>query len=118
MPLQEATNVILNIISQDPEVKRRTKLTSAEMKTLIDLCLSRCYFLWNEEIHELVVMAEGFLQYHEKRVMNIALNNIPTIELKLFRRYVDDSHARFPDLKQANDFKDILNQQHPKIQYT
>ena len=31
---------------------------------------------------------------------------------------MDNSHARFPDIKQANDFKDILNQQHPKIQYT
>ena len=31
---------------------------------------------------------------------------------------MDDSHARFPDIKQANDFKDVLNQQHPKIQYT
>ena len=50
--------------------------------------------------------------------MNIALNNIPTTTLISFRRYVDDSHARFPDIKQANDFKDVLNQQHPKIQYT
>ena len=49
--------------------------------------------------------------------MTIVLNNIPSIELKAFRRYVDDSHAMFPDIKQANDFKDILNQQHPKIQY-
>ena len=31
---------------------------------------------------------------------------------------MDDSHARFPDIKQANDFKEILNQQHPKTQYT
>ena len=108
----------LDIISQDPEIKRRTKLNIAEMETLINLCLSRCYFLWNDEIHELedsgpiglslmVVMAEGFLQYHEKRAMNIALNNIPTITLISFRRYMDDSHARFPDIKQANDFKDI-----------
>ena len=49
-------------------------------------------------------MAQGFLQYHEKRAINIALNNIPTIELKSFRRYVDNSHARFPDIKQGNDF--------------
>ena len=60
------------------------------MKTLVDLCLSKCYFLWNDEIHELedsgpiglslmVIMAEGFLQYHEKRAINIAMNNIPHI---------------------------------------
>ena len=39
------------------------------------------------------------------------------MELKSFRRYVDDSHAGFPDIKQTNNFKDILNQQHTKIQY-
>lgn len=100
-----------------------------DLKILIELCLSKCYFLWNNEIHELedsgpiglslmVVMAEGFLQHLEKKATEIALRETPTLSLKTYRRYVDDSHARFADRPDAEKFKTILNQQHPKIQYT
>ena len=129
IPLKEATTVILDIIKEDPELKANTKLTIMEIKKLIDVCLSKCYFVWNNEIHELedsgpiglslmVVMAEGFLQYHEKRAINEAIHSIPIINLKSFFRYVDDSHARFDNEEQAETFKVILNKQHPKIQYT
>ena len=129
VPLKEATVIILDMIKEDHQIKEKTKLDIKEIKTLIDLCLSRCYFIWNEVIHELkdsgpiglslmVVIAEGFLQYHEQNAINIALRTSPLIQLKTFYRYVDDSHARFPDEKQAEVFQTILNQQHPKIQYT
>ena len=29
------------------------KLTISETSQLIEVCLHRCYFLWNKEIHEL-----------------------------------------------------------------
>ena len=59
-------------------LKQHTKLTISEIKMLIDLCLSKCYFLWNEEIFELkdsgpiglsltVVIAEAFLQVLGKK---------------------------------------------------
>ena len=35
-----------------------------------------------------------------------------------FKRYVDDSHARSPNVDQATRFLQILNDQDPKIQYT
>ena len=38
--------------------------------------------------------------------------------LSIFRRYVDDSHARFTSKYHANTFKEILNKQDPAIQYT
>ena len=37
---------------------------------------------------------------------------------KTFRRYVDDSHGRFGNLQQAEQFLQVLNSQDPKIQYT
>ena len=129
VPLKEATDVILDMIRQDPEIGTKTKLKIKEIKDLIDLCLQKCYFLWNDEIHELedsgpiglslmVVMAEGFLQYHENNAIKLAMQTNPPIELKTFFRYVDDSHARFPEIEQAERFHLILNQQHQKIQYT
>ena len=57
VPLKEATTVILDLLSCDAELKRRTKLNIKEIKLLIDLCLSKCYFLWNDEIHELRLWA-------------------------------------------------------------
>ena len=38
--------------------------------------------------------------------------------MKSYKRYVDDSHARFPNNDDALRFCDILNQQHPNIKYT
>ena len=117
------------MLSHDAEFQARTKLTVQETTSLMELCLSRCYFLWEEEFHVLensgpvglslmVVVAEAFLQYHENRAFQQALYCDPPIELKSFYRYVDDSHARFPSGEHADRFLDVLNQQHPHIQYT
>ena len=53
VPLKEATNVIVEMISKDVELTQKSKLKINEIKLLIELCLSRCYFLWNDEIHVL-----------------------------------------------------------------
>ena len=48
VPLKEATNVVLDLArNNDYNIKTKTKLNIEEIKTLIELCLSRCYFLWN-----------------------------------------------------------------------
>ena len=104
-------------------------MTIKEIKSLIDICLSRCYFIWNDEIHELenagpiglsimVVMAEGYLQHLEAKAINEALQEQPPIHPKSFQRYVDDSHARFTDIGNAEQFKNVLNRQDQRIQYT
>ena len=129
IPVKEATDVIVDLLKNDSELKKFTKLEIPEIKSLIDICLSRCYFLWNDEIHELensgpiglslmVIMAEGFLQVIEGKAINEALFEQPPINLKSFRRFVDDSHARFPLIECAGRFHDILNKQNDKIQYT
>ena len=66
----------------------------------------------------MVIMAESFLQYNEKKAINIALQINPPIILKSFKRYVDDSHVRFRNFEEADRFKDILNEQHHNIKYT
>ena len=40
------------------------------------------------------------------------------VALKMFRRFVDDSHARFQNKSHANKFLEILNKQDPAIKYT
>ncbi|XP_065667578.1 uncharacterized protein LOC136087887 [Hydra vulgaris] len=129
IPLKEATLILIDQLNKDESCKFSTKLTISETKTLIELCLHRCFFLWNNEIHELensgpislsfmVVLAEFFLQHHEENAFKIAITLNPTLDLKSYLRYVDDSHARFSNIQEAEKFKIILNKQHPAIQYT
>ena len=129
VPLREATNVILDLLNNDNDLKQRTKLTITEIKTLIDLCLSVCYFIWNNEIHKLkdsgpiglslmVVMAESFLQVLEAKAIEEAIYYQPPAAPLSYVRYVDDSHSRFNMINSAETFLNILNKQHPKIKYT
>ena len=129
IPLREATVIMLDLLNQDPDYSKYTKLKIPEIKKLLELCLSKCYFLWNNEIHLLkdsgpiglsimVVMAEGFLQVLEAKAMNEALHRQPPLMILSFFRYVDDSHSRFQEMDSADRFLEILNKQHPKIKYT
>ena len=127
IPVKEATDVLVDQLSKDEEFRTVTKLTIPEVKAMIDLCLSKCYFIWNDEIHELensgpiglslmVSMAESYLQFLEGKAINIAMRE--QIVVKSFKRYVDDSHSRFNELESAEKFQGILNQQDHRIQYT
>ena len=40
------------------------------------------------------------------------------IQPKTFKRYVNDSHARFTSEQHANTFQEILNKKDPAIQYS
>ncbi|XP_065658053.1 uncharacterized protein LOC136082570 [Hydra vulgaris] len=125
----EIQKQLLDQLNKSVSYKNSTKLTLTETKQLIELCLFRCYFLWNSEIHELensgpiglsfmVVLAESFIQYHEEKAIKMAMTMIPSIDIKSFHRYVDDSHTRFSNFKQAEQFQTILNRQHPSLKYT
>ena len=129
VPLNKAITVMIDLLNSDPELRERTKLTINEIKTLIELCLSKCYFLWDGKIYELensgpiglslmVVMSEAFLQVLEKNAIHEAMHRNPPIELKSFYRYVDDSHSRFTNFENADIFQMILNSQDECIKYT
>ena len=129
VPVDEAIVIMVDTLRSDHSVKQRCKLTINEMKELIELCLSKCYFLWNDTFYEMknsgpiglslmVVISESFLQCKEKQAMQDALTITPPLDLKSFYRYVDDSHARFPDFGQSDTFLEILNKQSDKVQYT
>ncbi|XP_065662724.1 uncharacterized protein LOC136085352 [Hydra vulgaris] len=129
IPLGEATKILLDMLEHFPNLNKLTKLSVSEIKSLIELCLYKCYFLWNEEIHELVdsgpiglslmvVLAEGFLQFFENKAIDIALHSNPPLVIKSFFRYVNDSHARFTNKNNAIRFQQILNSQHHAIKYT
>ena len=128
VPISKAVDAIMEIVQADyDDVKKRTRLTLDDIRILIQLCLSKCYFLYNDSIYEIadagpiglslmVIMAEAYLQFIEQKALNIAVGK--QLQPLTYRRYVDDAHARFQAIKQANDFLSILNSQDPRVQYT
>ena len=103
------------------------KITLVDIQQLIELGVSECYFLWSNVIWNLldseptglsimVVLSESYLQNLEKNAIELALTF--DIAPKTFRRYVDDSHARFGSRSSATEFLNVLNSQDLQIQYT
>ena len=109
------------------DLKNRTKLDLNDIKALIELYLSKCYFLWEDIIYLLndsapiglvlmVVIAEA---YHEKNAIDAALRENLPFAPKSFVQYLEDSHARFKNLDSATAFQRILNQKDlVNIKYT
>ena len=51
IPMDKAIDVILQQLSEDYEdLKVRTKLTLVDIQQLIELCVNKCYFLWDNVI--------------------------------------------------------------------
>ena len=126
VPLDKAEDVIVEYLKNDfNNSKRRTKLTLEDIHQLIKLCVSECYFLYNNLIRKLhnsgpiglsimVVLSECYLQRLEEKPIYLffALNVSP----KTFKRYVDDSHDRFENKQQSLQFFEILNKQDSSVQ--
>ena len=53
IPIKEAIIIMVVTLNNDHTIKQRCKLTMNEIKELIELCLSKCYFLWNDNFYEL-----------------------------------------------------------------
>ena len=80
--IDKAIDVIIQQLSEDYEdLKTRTKLKLVNIQQLIKLCVSECYFLWDNVIWNLlnsgpiglsvmVVVSESYLQDLEKMLLN------------------------------------------------
>ena len=60
----------------------------------------------------MVIHAESFLQYHEENALKNVMTLNPPLDLKSYLKYVDDSHARFLNILEEEQFQTILNKQH------
>lgn len=128
IPLDKAIDVLIDTLNKDKEdLQTRTKLTLTDIHKLAELCLSKCYFLFENRLRLLensgpiglsfmVILSESYLQKLESKAILEALNF--NIAPKTFKRYVDDSHARFISKDNAITFLNLLNKQDPAIQYT
>ena len=123
--------IVTMMLKSDASLKQTTKLTVDDIKQLIELCLSKCYFLWNYKIYSLessapiglalmVVMAEAFQQYYVKYAIEEASRQTPPVARKSFLyvpiRYVDDSHAWLPMTTRLQSKRSWTNKKN--IKYT
>ena len=128
VPIGKAITAMMEMLTADFEdIKTRTNLTLLDIKQLLELCLQKCYFLWENKIYVIhdagpiglslmVVVAEAYLQFLEKKALQDAVSL--TCSPITYRRYVDDSHSRFENESQSDKFLEVLNSQDEKIQYT
>ena len=128
VPINKALDVLMDQLNSDKDdLMKRTKLCLKDIYELAELCLNKCYFLWNSEIRILknsgpiglsfmVVLSESYVQNLEQKAIaeGLTLNLAPTT----YRRYVDDTHARFESKGQSREFQKILNKQDKHIQFT
>ena len=97
-------DVLIDQLNNDKDdLIKRTKLCLKDIYELAELCLSKCFFLWNNEIRILknsgpirlsfkVLLSESYVQNLKQKAIaeTLTLNLAP----KTYRRYVYDTHAR------------------------
>ena len=127
VPVDKAINVLIDTLNNDKEhLKERTKLTVTDIHKLTELCLSRYYFLYENNLRLfqnggpiglslMVVLSECYLQKIEYKSKMEALKF--KIASNRFRCFVDDSHARFQEMYHADKFLEILNKQDQAMKY-
>ena len=117
VPINKALDVLIGQINNDKDdLIKRTKLCLKDIYELAELCLSKFYFLWNNEIKILknsgpiglsfmIVLSESYIQNseHKANAEVLTLNLAP----KTYRRYVDNTHARFKSKEQSFNFNRI-----------
>ena len=85
VPIKKAISAMIELINEDfQDIQTRTKLTVADIKILLELCLGKCYFLWEDKIYVIedagpiglslmVVVAETYLKFLEKKALQDTL---------------------------------------------
>ena len=81
VPINKALNVLMDQLNSDKaDLMKRTKLCLKDIYELAELCLNKCYFLWNGEIRILknsgrmglslmVVLSESYVQNLEQKAI-------------------------------------------------
>ena len=130
IPVEKAIKNLMDMLKRDEDdFKTRTIFKLKHIKLMMEACLYKSYFLWDEKIHGLkdsgpiglslmVILAESFLQMIETKALTIAKNLPVPVNPITHRRYVDDSHDRFNTKTHSQQFLAILNDQEPRVQYT
>ena len=125
VPVEEALQVISNLLHQDETLMDRTAISAPDLCHLIEQCLKSTYFRFGELFYEQVegaamgsplspVVVNLYMEAFEKQTLEAALWG-PAVWV----RYVDDVFAIWPhDTQSLDGFLGHLNSQKTAIQFT
>ena len=115
IPISKALYVfVIDQLNNDKDdLMKRTSLCLKDIYELVELFLSKFYFLWNNEIRILknlgliglsfmVVLSKSYVQYLEHKAIAAALTL--NVAPKTYRQYVDDTQVRFTSKEQSCKF--------------
>ena len=123
VPIKPALEVIEKLLKEDPDLQKRTTMTTKHIMDLLEFCLRSTYFTFRGKFYEQVegaamgspispIVANLFMENFEKR----ALQSSPNPPL-LWKRFVDDT---FVIIKKAHkeEFLTHINSVDSNIQLT
>ena len=123
VPQDEALDIIYQTLSQDSDLKSKTSMTAENVTTLLRICVSKTYFVFNKKLYIQVdglaigasssgPAAELFMERLEARAIATFIE-----PPKLWLRYVDDTFAKIKKIF-VGTFLEHLNRQHPRLKFT
>ena len=122
-PVQKSLEIIFETLTQDDTLPSRTNLTAAQVRDLLAVCLHTTYFVHDGVIYSQIegaamgspvspIVANLFMEWFESHAIETFI-----YELKLWRRYVDDTMVILSDAL-LEDFTLHINSVHPAISFT
>ena len=122
IPLNGTIDIAIDLLM---EKEPNSKLSKKDLKVLFQFATSKSHFLFEEEYFDQVdgvamgsplapVLANIFMGHFEK----LWIENYRGNKVEFYKRYVDDIFCLFKNEKDALDFFEYINTQHPNISFT
>jgi len=123
IPQEEAIRLLYELIKDDKELDKKTKMSAESIIELFKTCVKKTYFVFNKKLYIQVnglaigaatsgFAAEVYMTRFEKRAIDTFVE--PPM---IWKRYVDDTFTKLK-IDKVEDFLEHLNKQHQRIQFT
>ena len=110
VPTSKAINVMIDMHNRNFDmISCNSKLTISDIRILIELCLIKCYFVWDNTMFKvpdlgpiglslMVIVSEAFLQFVKKNTIQQSLNKqcVPIYEICGWTHIPDSNPFKMP----------------------
>jgi len=129
VPVAESLMIIEGLLRNDDSLSERTILSVVELMSLLEFCLSNCYFLHKGSFYvqsdgvamggSVSVVVANIYMFHFEELALSSARRLGLLVPDHWLRFVDDVLTRFSGTDgQLQDFLRFLNSLRPSIQFT